>query len=114
YDGINWKRLPDLMKPYYSLLRTPSWIYKYGYWLQSRVNDKQIIFICKYCHIYKIIDCGGQGRYNITRVTSAAAAHLRQNKKGYGVDKHGKIILAIEAGQSTLLEQVMRSGYYVS
>jgi len=31
YDGIDWKRLPDLQKPHYSLKRTPSFIYKYGY-----------------------------------------------------------------------------------
>lgn len=114
YNGINWKRLPNLMKPHHSLLRTPSWIYKYRYRLQSRVNNKQIIFICKYCHIHRIIDCGGQGRYDITRATSAAAAHLRQNKKGHGVDKHGKITTATEARQSTLLEQVIRSGHHVS
>jgi len=31
YNGINWKRLPDLQKPYYSSKRTPSWIFKYSY-----------------------------------------------------------------------------------
>src|SRR2546430_2107683 len=75
YDGINWKRLPDLQKPHHSLKRTPSYIYKYGYRCQSRVKFDQIIFICKYCHIHKIIDYGGPGRYDITKANTAAATH---------------------------------------
>ena len=50
YDGIDWKRLPDLQKPHHSLKRTPSFIYKYGYRCRNRVKLEQIIFICKYCH----------------------------------------------------------------
>ena len=32
YNSIKWDRLPDLTKPYYSLMRKVSWIYKYGYY----------------------------------------------------------------------------------
>ena len=31
YDSIKQNKLPDLIKPYYSLMWKVSWIYKYGY-----------------------------------------------------------------------------------
>ncbi|OCK94900.1 uncharacterized protein K441DRAFT_558701, partial [Cenococcum geophilum 1.58] len=66
-------------------------IFKYSYWCQSRVNINQIVFIYKYCHTYKIINCGGVGQYNITRATLAAAGYLKANTRGHGYNKNGKI-----------------------
>jgi hypothetical protein len=45
YDGIAWKRPPDLQKPHHSLKQTLSFIYKYGYRCQSWIKLEQIIFI---------------------------------------------------------------------
>ena len=114
YDGIDWKRLPDLQKPHHSSKRTPSWIFKYGYRCQSRVNMNQIVFICKYCHTHKIIDCGGAGQYDITRATSAAAGHLKANTRGHGYDKNGKITFESKKRQRTVLESLQVEGYEVS
>ena len=32
YNGIKWDRLPNLTKPYYSLIQKVSQIYKYSYY----------------------------------------------------------------------------------
>ena len=112
YDGIDWKRLPDLQKPHHSLKRTPSFIYKYGYRCQNRVKLEQIIFICKYCHQHKIIDCGGPGRYDISNANTAAQTHLAKNTPGHGYDKNGKIT-SKKRGQ-TVLEHLQTLGQYVS
>ena len=108
YDGIDWKRLPDLQKPHHSLKRTPSFIYKYGYRCQSRVKLEQIIFICKYCHQHKILDCGGPGRYDISNANTAAQTHLAKNTPGHGYDKNGKIT-SKKRGQ-TILKHLQASG----
>jgi hypothetical protein len=114
YDGIDWKRLPNLQKPHHSLKRTPSFIYKYGYRCQSRIKLEQIIFICKYCHQHKILDYGGPGRYDISNANTAAQTHLAKNTPGHGYDKNGKITFESRKRKQTVLEQLQASGQYVS
>ena len=111
YDGIKWDRLPDLTKPHHDSMWKVSWIYKYGYCCQSTKIPGQIIFICKYCHIHKIIDSRGEGRYDITRATTAASAHLKKLTPGHGYDSSGKITPILQKNQLTLLEQLQVEGY---
>ena len=79
YDGIDWNQLKAYQRPYKALERNPSFIYKYGYRLQHRVN-KRIYWECAYYHQHSIPG----GRFNITTATSAAKRHLAENKTGHG------------------------------
>lgn len=50
YEGINWDRLPQFMKPLRTQKRRMSWIYKHGYRVALRRQPDRIFFICRWCH----------------------------------------------------------------
>lgn len=89
FEGIDWKRLSGFIAPLRTYKHKKSWIYRYGYRVPLASDPSQIWFICKYCHQHKRIDCGKAGKYNTTKSTSAAAAHLEERTKGHGYTKTG-------------------------
>jgi hypothetical protein len=88
FDRLDWDRLG---RSYMKLLTQPSrassWVYAHGYRVVRREQPTRIFWVCKYCHIHKapsvLIDC--------SKATSSAAAHLRQNLKGYNLCSTGII-----------------------
>ncbi|KAI1521089.1 hypothetical protein PtrCC142_012334, partial [Pyrenophora tritici-repentis] len=52
YEGIDWDRLPRVIKPPTTSRRTPSWIYRHGYRVVLRSDMTTTYFICKFCHIH--------------------------------------------------------------
>lgn len=40
YDGINWDQLKSFQRPFKSIKRTPSFVYRHGYRIQHRVTSK--------------------------------------------------------------------------
>ncbi|KAG9385079.1 Dimer-Tnp-hAT domain containing protein [Pyrenophora tritici-repentis] len=58
FDGIDWARLPDFIKPLARSKRPKSWIFQYGYRVVERHATSRIWFVCKYCHVHKTIDAG--------------------------------------------------------
>ncbi|KAI1506889.1 hypothetical protein Ptr86124_014175 [Pyrenophora tritici-repentis] len=61
FDGINWDRLPRFMKPLTTGRRVKSWIFQHGYRVVELYDQNRVWFVCKYCHIHKVIDTGGSG-----------------------------------------------------
>lgn len=102
FDGIDWARLPSYMKPLAGSKRPKSWIFRYGYRVVERQATKRIWFVCKYCHIHKIIDAGGGGLFNITQATTSAATHLSQPKRGHNLTKDGPKSTPKAQGQLSL------------
>lgn len=86
YEGLDWDRVPDLMKPLTVSKRNTSWIYRYGYRCVRRSDPKIPVFVCKYCHRHKI----PHGQY-VAVSTTSAACHLKQSIAGHGYDKNGVI-----------------------
>ncbi|KAG9379910.1 Dimer-Tnp-hAT domain containing protein [Pyrenophora tritici-repentis] len=62
FDGINWDRLPRFMKPLTTGRRVKSWIFQHGYRVVELYDQNRVWFVCKYCHIHKVIDTGGKTR----------------------------------------------------
>ncbi|KAI1522449.1 Dimer-Tnp-hAT domain containing protein, partial [Pyrenophora tritici-repentis] len=102
FDGIDWARLPGYMKPLAGSKRPKSWIFRYGYRVVERQATNRIWFVCKYCHIHKIIDAGGGGLFNITQATTSAATHLSQPKRGHNLTKDGPKSTPRAQGQLSL------------
>ncbi|KAF7577972.1 Dimer-Tnp-hAT domain containing protein [Pyrenophora tritici-repentis] len=90
FDGIDWARLPDFIKPLARSKRPKSWIFQYGYRVVERHATSRIWFVCKYCHVHKTIDAGRGGLFNITQATTSAATHLSQPKPGHNLTKDGQ------------------------
>ncbi|KAF2188732.1 hypothetical protein K469DRAFT_737472 [Zopfia rhizophila CBS 207.26] len=99
FDGIDWQRLQD-------------WIYRHGYRVCLRSNPERIYFICRYCHQHKIIDAGGQGKYEVTLSTSTAAAHLQSNRRGHNYTLSGQQKSHLAPGQKTLLDVGNAMGHF--
>lgn len=102
FDGIDWKRLQSYMKPLRTQKHKKSWIYKHGYRVCLRSNPERIFFICRHCHQQKVIDAGGQGKYEVTLSTSTAAAHLQSNRRGHNYTPSGQQRPHLPRGQRTL------------
>ncbi|KAG9382302.1 hypothetical protein A1F94_006223 [Pyrenophora tritici-repentis] len=64
FDGINWDRLPRFMKPLTTGRRVKSWIFQHGYRVVELYDQNRVWFVCKYCHIHKVIDTGGSGVFD--------------------------------------------------
>ncbi|KAF7565165.1 hypothetical protein PtrM4_045990 [Pyrenophora tritici-repentis] len=77
FDGINWDRLPRFMKPLTTGRRVKSWIFQHGYRVVELYDQNRVWFVCKYCHIHKVIDTGGSGVFDVSKATSSAAASDR-------------------------------------
>ncbi|KAG9375521.1 hypothetical protein A1F94_013912 [Pyrenophora tritici-repentis] len=71
-DGINWDRLPRFMKPLTTGRRVKSWIFQHGYRVVELYDQNRVWFVCKYCHIHKVIDTGGSGVFDVSKATSSA------------------------------------------
>ncbi len=102
FDGIDWKRLPEFMKPLRTQKHKKSWIYRHGYRVCLRSNPDRIYFICRYCHQHKVIDAGGQGRYEVTFSTSTAVAYLQANQHSHNHSPSGVSKSNLPPGQKTL------------
>lgn len=113
FEGIDWDRIPEFMKPLRTQKHKKSWIYKHGYRVCLRRAPDQIYFICAYCHQHKIIDRGRCGKYNVTLSTSAAGSHLERNVKGHRYTPDGRSKASLEPGQRTLAG-IIRDGTEVS
>ncbi|KAF7577872.1 hypothetical protein PtrM4_021120 [Pyrenophora tritici-repentis] len=102
FDGIDWARLPDFIKPSARSKRPKSWIFQYGYRVVERHATSRIWFVCKYCHVHKTIDAGRGGLFNITQATTSAATHLSQPKPGHNLTKDGPKLAQRARGQLSL------------
>ncbi|KAF7568869.1 hypothetical protein PtrM4_112840 [Pyrenophora tritici-repentis] len=102
FDGIDWARLPDFIKPLARSKRPKSWIFQYGYRVVERHATSRIWFVCKYCHVHKTIDAGRGGLFNITQATTSAATHLSQPKPGHNLTKDGPKLAQRARGQLSL------------
>lgn len=109
YEGIDWDRLPDLVKPLTQSKRESSWIYRYGYRCALRRDPKTIIFICKYWHQHKLLG----GRY-LGTATSSASQHLGRLVPGHGYNKAGKICRKTPRAQPSIFASLQRNGVEVS
>jgi hypothetical protein len=81
YDGINWSRLQQYIKPLATARRATSWIYQHGYRVAERNNPNKIIFICKYCHLHR----QPGGKLNVSHATTSAATHLGLRRRGHNL-----------------------------
>lgn len=109
YDGIDWARLPDLMRSQTVSKQSASWIYNYGYKCALRRDPKTIIFVCKYCHQHK----KPGGRFT-GRATSSAINHLNKQSPGHGFDKYGKINMEKPRSQPSIYNSLIGRGVEVS
>jgi hypothetical protein len=50
FDGIDWSRLSQFMKPVATQQNRKSWIYRHSYRLSPLLEPKKTWFVCKYCH----------------------------------------------------------------
>ncbi|KAF2190346.1 hypothetical protein K469DRAFT_481386, partial [Zopfia rhizophila CBS 207.26] len=91
FDGIDWKRLLEFMKPLRTQKHKKSWIYRHGYQVCLRSNPDRIYFICRYCHQHKV-----------TLSTSTAAAYLQANQRGHNHTPSGVLKSHLLPGQKTL------------
>ncbi|KAF7568383.1 Dimer-Tnp-hAT domain containing protein [Pyrenophora tritici-repentis] len=112
FDGINWDRLPRFMKPLTTGRRVKSWIFQHGYRVVELYDQNRVWFVCKYCHIHKVIDTGGSGVFDVSKATSSAAAHLGLQKRGHGFTKDG--LKPRRTGQQLSLRQTLETGVAVS
>jgi hypothetical protein len=83
FEGIDWTRLPQYMKPLASVRTKRSWVYRYGWRVVLIKDPDRIFFVCRHCHKHKIIDCGGGGIYETTKAPSSAARHLEEKRRGH-------------------------------
>jgi hypothetical protein len=107
FDGIQWARLPGYEEPAAPPLRKKSWIFRHGYRVVRTAEPQRIFFICKYCHQRRIIDAGGAGKYEVTRSTSSAIAHLSASTPGHGHNEVGGSALPA-AGGGRIAELIKR------
>jgi hypothetical protein len=75
-EGIDRSRLPGFITPLRTQKYKKSWIYRYSYRVALASDPKRIWFICKYCHQHKIIDTGGEGKYEVILSITTAGHHL--------------------------------------
>jgi hypothetical protein len=68
FEGIGWSRLPGFITPLRTQKQKKGWIYRHGYRVALASDPKRIWFICKYCHQHKIIDTGGESKYEVTQL----------------------------------------------
>jgi hypothetical protein len=107
FEGIDWTRLPQYMKPLASVRTKRSWIYRYG-WRVALIKDPdRIFFVCRHCHKHRIIDCGGGGIYETTKAPSSAARHLEEERRGHGYTAPNK---ATVVAQESVLGRVLKDG----
>jgi hypothetical protein len=107
FEGIDWTRLPQYMKPLASVRTRRSWIYRYG-WRVALIKDPdRIFFVCRYCHEHKIINCGGGGIYGTTKAPSSAARHLEEKRRGHSYTAPNK---ATVVAQESALERALKDG----
>jgi hypothetical protein len=88
FTGIDWVRLPGLMKPLSQPTRKKSWVYDHGYRCVMEKAPKRVFFICRICHQSKVIDRGGPGKYEVTDAITTPATHLR---KHHNITPSGRI-----------------------
>lgn len=106
FEGLDWGRVPHLQKRERGHIRgTPSWIYAYG-WPVFHRKKRQNYWLCRYCHQHKI----QAGEYCVHQSTTSAAAHLKANTKGHGVDQNGKINFSLPQGQASILASMQHRG----
>jgi hypothetical protein len=107
FEGIDWTRLAQYMKPLASVQTKRSWVYRYG-WRVALIKDPdRIFFVCRHCHKHKIIDCGGGGIYETTKAPSSAARHLEEKRRGHGYTAPNK---ATVVAQENVLGRVLKDG----
>ncbi|KAF1936320.1 hypothetical protein EJ02DRAFT_298222, partial [Clathrospora elynae] len=83
FEGINWTRLLQYIKPLASVQTKRSWVYCYS-WRVALIKDPGcIFFVCYYCHEHKVIDCRGGGIYKTSKAPSLAARHLKEKRRGH-------------------------------
>jgi hypothetical protein len=114
FDGIDWARLPLLMKPPATQRQRKSWVYRHGYRVTSIKAPASKWFVCKYCHQHKIIDAGGAGLFNVTKATTSAATHLGLNVHGHNLTKQGSKPLKVLAGGQLSVRQAFKRGVEVT
>ncbi|KNG52862.1 hat domain-containing protein [Stemphylium lycopersici] len=103
FEGIDWARLSQFMKPLATQKQRKSWVFRYGYRVTLRKAPTSRWFAWKYCHEHKIIDAGGAGLFNVTKATSSAAAHLGLNQRGHNLTRDGlESLRALTSGQISL------------
>ncbi|KAF7567738.1 hypothetical protein PtrM4_143290 [Pyrenophora tritici-repentis] len=100
------------MKPLTTGRRVKSWIFQHGYRVVELYDQNRVWFVCKYCHIHKVIDTGGSGVFDVSKATSSAAAHLGLQKRGHGFTKDG--LKPRRTGQQLSLRQTLETGVAVS
>lgn len=90
YEGINWQRLRGYHKPQDPPRRSgASWVWDHGYRIQKKSEEK-VYWLCRYCHTQRLPG----GLFVADLATTSAARHLKENKKGHGIDKNGPIVFA--------------------
>ena len=82
YKGFDWNHIERYQKPHQDLLKTPSFIWDHGWWLQQRFGEKTIVFLCKYCHLHKIKIT----LYKTGKAITFAAGHFVKDMDGHRVD----------------------------
>jgi hypothetical protein len=102
FDGIEWERLRGFIKTFATQRRKQSWIFKHGYRVVEGKNPFKVWFVYKYCYTHKVIHAGGSGIFDVTKATSAAAAHLSQQKRRPMLSKDGVKRLQHSGGQLSL------------
>ena len=76
-------------------------------------NTDRLFLVCLYCHQWRLIDCGGPGRYEVTTSTSAAINHLSKFTPGHGFSEAGKLQQQQPNGQLTIRD-ALKSGVKLS
>jgi hypothetical protein len=108
YDGIDWSRLQQYMKPLATARRATSWIYQHGYCVVERNDPNKIVFICKYCHLHR----QPGGRLDVSQATTSAATHLGLRRSGHNLSSDGVKQLQLRDGQRSL-RQTLEGGVVV-
>jgi hypothetical protein len=87
FDDIIWLRLPGYRAPLALQKHKKSWIYAYGYCINSTVPQlsSKVYFVCKICHLRYHKACSGI--YNTTTSPSTGACHLNTAHQIYNPDK---------------------------
>jgi hypothetical protein len=87
FNDIIWLRLPGYRTPLAPQKHKKSWIYVFGYCINSTASQlsSKVYFVCKICHLRYHKACSGI--YDTTTPPSMAACHLNTAHQIYNPDK---------------------------
>ncbi|KAF3014370.1 hypothetical protein E8E12_000009, partial [Didymella heteroderae] len=104
FTGLDWRRVPGLIKPLAQLAHKKSWVFRHGYCTVTKLPPYRVFFICHICYQRR---AQGSGKYDVTKATTAAANHLLT---AHQISVNSEVETPVIANGQRSLRQMLSNG----